>query len=87
MQLGRELDLGDFITLPSLLGKEGKRKEVHTVNKPAGMKDVEDIEDQVGVSGHYRLHLGDARSNPAPSVVIYGGTRQREGKSRGGKSL
>jgi len=34
-----------IVTLPSLLGKEGKRKKVCVVDKPVGTKDVEDVED------------------------------------------
>ena len=36
VQLGGELDPGDFVTLPSFLGEEGKRKDVRAVDEPVG---------------------------------------------------
>jgi len=82
VRLGRKLDPGDFITLASLLGEEGKRKDVCTVDEPAGTENVEDVEDAIDVDGGQRGCLGDARSSPAPSVVAYRGTRW---ESRGGR--
>ena len=53
------------------------------VKKPTSPEKVKDIEDQRMVNNC----LGDARSNPVPSVVAYGNTRQGDGKSRGGRGL
>ena len=82
VRLGRELDPGDFITLPSLLGEEGKRKDVGTVDEPVRTENVEDIENTVDVGGGQGRCLGDAGLSPALSVVAYRGTRQ---ESRGGR--
>ena len=82
MRLGRELDPGDFVTLPSFLGEEGKREDVWAVYKPAGTKNVEHVEDAVDIDGGRRWCLGDARSSPAPGMVAYRGTRR---ESRGGR--
>ena len=82
VRLGRKLDPGDFVALASLLGEEGKRKKVCTVDEPTGTENVEDVEDAIDVDSGQRGCLGDARSSPALSVVAYGGTRQ---ESRGGR--
>jgi len=82
VQLGKELNPGDFVTLTSLLGEEGKRKDVGAVDKPACTENVEDVENAVDVSGGQGRCLGDARSSPALGVFAYGGTRR---ESRGGR--
>ena len=51
MRLGRKLDPGDFITLSSFLGKEGKRKDICVVDKLIGMEDIEHVEDTVDIDG------------------------------------
>ena len=82
VRLGRELDPGNFVTLPSFLGEEGKREDVQAVDEPMGTKNVEHVEDAVDIDSSREWCLGDARSSPAPGVVTYGGTRQ---ESRGGR--
>jgi len=34
-----------LLPLPSFLGEEGKRKDMHAVDKPAGTENVEDVKD------------------------------------------
>ena len=75
VRLGRELNPGDFVTLPSFLGKEGKRKDVWAVDEPAGMENVEHVKDAIDIDGSRRWCLGDARSSLAPGMVAYRGTR------------
>jgi len=82
VRLGRELDLGDFVTLASLLGKEGKRKDVGVVDEPVRTENVEDVKNAVDISSGQGRCLGNARSSPALSMVTYGGTRR---ESRGGR--
>ena len=82
VQLGGELDPGDFVTLPGFLGKEGERKDMQAVDKPMSMENVEHVKDTIDVSSGRRWCLGDARSSPAPGVIAYGGTRW---ESRGGR--
>jgi len=82
VQLGRELNPGNFVTLPHFLGEEGKRKDVCTADKPAGTENVEDIKDAVDIDSGCGRCLGDARPSLALSVVTYGGTRW---ESRGGR--
>jgi len=82
VRLGRELDPGDFVALPSFLGEEGKRKDVGAVDEPARTENVKDVENAVDIGGGQGRCLGDARSSPALSVVAYGGTRR---ESRGGR--
>ena len=82
VRLGRELNPGDFVTLPGFLGKEGKREDVQAVDEPAGMENVEHIEDTVDVDSGRRWYLDDTRSSPAPGMVAYRGTRW---ESRGGR--
>ena len=82
VQLGRELNPGDFVTLPSFLGKEGKRKDMCAVDKLAGTENVEHVEDAVDIDSSRRWCLGDTRSSPAPGMVAYRGTRW---ESRGGR--
>ena len=82
VRLGRKLDPGDFVTLPSFLGEEGKRKDVQAVDEPVSMENVEHVKDTVDVNGGREWCLGDARSSLAPGMIAYGGTRQ---ESRGGR--
>ena len=85
MGLGSELDPGYLVAILSLLGKDNKREKVLVVEQPASAENVEDVEDWIDSVSSHCLCLGDTRSNLAPSVVTYRGTRQRGGKSRGGK--
>ena len=82
MRLGGDLQPGNVIASLRFLGKGDKQEKVVTVKEPAGTKDVEDVEDRIGVGGH--VLLGDTRSSPAPSMVAYGGTREDRGKSSRG---
>ena len=82
VRLGREFNPGDFITLPSFLGEEGKRKGVQAVDVPAGTENVEHIKDSINIDSGRGWCLGDARSSPAPGVVAYRCTRW---ESRGGR--
>jgi len=82
VQLGRELNPGDFVTLASFLGEEGKRKDVSAVDEPVCTENVEDVENAVDISGGQGRYLGDARLSLAPGVVAYRGTRW---ESRGGR--
>ena len=82
VRLGRELNPGDFVTLASFLGKEGKRKDVGVVDEPARTENIEDVENAVDVNGGQGGCLGNAGLSLAPSVVAYGGTRR---ESRGGR--
>ena len=75
VQLGRKLNPGDFIALPSFLGKEGKRENMCMVDKLVGMENVEHVEDAVDIDSSRRGCLGDTRLSLAPSVVTYRGTR------------
>ena len=75
VRLGGELHPGDFVTLPSFLGEEGKRENVQAVDEPAGMENIEHVKDAVDIDGSRRWCLGDARLSLAPGMVAYGGTR------------
>ena len=87
MQLGRKLNPGDFVTLPSFLGEEGKRKDVWAVDEPAGMKNVEHVEDAIDVDSGREWCLGDTRLSPASGMVAYGGHKMGEQRGQEGNSL
>ena len=82
VQLGRKLNPGDLVAFPSFLSKEGKRKDMCTVDKPVGMENVEYVKDALDIDSSRGGCLGDTRLSPAPTVVTYRGTRQ---ESRGGR--
>ena len=81
VQLGRDLNPGDFVALTGFLGKEGKRKDMQVVDKPAGTENIEHIKDAIDIDDSRRWCLGNARSSLAPGMVAYRGTRW---ESRGG---
>jgi len=58
MRLGGDLQPYNIVASLGFLGKGDKQEKVVAVEKPVGMEDIEDIDDQVGVDS-----LGSSRGD------------------------